>query len=102
MTNILFALLEERKDARNSITITFTNIGNVLMTQNFMVELAKVGVHNWIVVSFDAESCEILGNYCYHDPTKNFNLDKISFFFVNAVYIILLIFKSSMGQSGIL
>lgn len=78
MTDILFELLEERKDARNSITITFTNIGNVHMTQNFMVELTKVGVTNWIVVSFDAESCKILGENCYHDVTKNFNLDKVS------------------------
>jgi hypothetical protein len=77
MTNQLFDLLEQRKDAQHSVTITFTNIGNVKMTQNFMVELAKVGIRNWIVVSFDAESCEILGEFCYHDISKNFNLDKV-------------------------
>lgn len=39
MTDKLFALLEQRKDEMNSITITFTNIGNVNMTMNFMVEV---------------------------------------------------------------
>eukprot|EP00026_Physarum_polycephalum_P005135 Phypoly_transcript_05164.p1 GENE.Phypoly_transcript_05164~~Phypoly_transcript_05164.p1 ORF type:complete len:547 (+),score=81.40 Phypoly_transcript_05164:75-1715(+) len=77
MTDRLFTLLEERKDAMKSITITFTNIGNVKMTRNFMIELEKVGVHNWIVVSFDAESCELLGQYCYHDESKTFNPDKV-------------------------